>query len=83
MSAVRPVRLPVKEPEPEPIGSVVFVDNATVGPLAVLQQTPRAVTSLVPMSVTLPPQVAVAEVIALAAVVFARVGGQVPQELNE
>ena len=85
MHAVRPSRLPVKEPEPEPepIASVVFVDKATVGPLVVLQQMPRAVTSLVPVSVILPPQVAVVEVIKLAAVVVARVGGQLPQELNE
>ena len=79
MHGVRPVRLAVKEPEPEPepIASVVFVDNATVGPLVVLQQRPRTVTLLAPMSVTLPAQVALVVVIALADVVAARVGNPV------
>ena len=72
MLPVRPVRLLVKVPEPVP--SLVLVAKAIVGAVVVPQQTPLAVTALVPILVTLPPLVAVVLNIALAAVVAARVG---------
>ena len=79
MPGVRPLRLLVKVPEPVPS---VVCEPVTKGPVVVPQQTPLAVTALVPMSVTLPPLAAVVEVIEVAAVVAARVGYpvvQVPQ----
>ena len=49
---------------PEPVPSVVFVESAIVGVVEVLQQTPRAVTADPPISVTLPPPVAVVPALA-------------------
>jgi hypothetical protein len=54
---------------PEPVPFTVFVLKATVGVVAVLQTTPRAVTSTPPSAVTLPPVVAAAAVTELEAVV--------------
>ena len=54
---------------PVPVPSVVLVDKATVGPVVVLQQTPRAVTAMSPWLVTLPPEVAVVVAIGATAVV--------------
>ena len=71
MFAERPVRLLVKEPEPVPS---VVCEPVAKGPVVVPQQTPLTVTALVPMSVTLPPLVAVVAVIAVAPVVAASVG---------
>ena len=65
--AVNPVRLLVKLPVPEP--SEVFVLRAVVGLVSVLQHTPRAVTVAPPSYVTLPPVVAVVEVMAVASLV--------------
>ena len=62
--AVRPVRLLVKVPVPEPL--VVWLP-LTGGFWLVLQQTPRAVTDELPALVTLPPQEAVVVVILLTA----------------
>ncbi len=53
---------------PSPVPSVVSV-SAMVGLIVVLQQIPRAVTAAPPLEVTLPPPVAVAEVIPVIAVV--------------
>ena len=53
---------------PDPVPSVVFV-FANVGFDDVLQHTPRAVTFAPPLSVILPPLLAVVAVIALNAVV--------------
>jgi hypothetical protein len=58
---------------PVPVPSLVLVARATVGPVVVLQQTPRAVTALPPSAETFPPLVAAVAVIAEAAVVV-RVG---------
>jgi len=57
---VKPVIELVKLPAPLP--SVVLL-SAVVGLGAVLQQTPRAVTEVLPSDVTFPPQVAVVSVI--------------------
>ena len=54
---------------PVPVLSVVLVLNAAVGPVVVLQHTPRAVTVAPPSLVIFPPLVAVVCVIADAAVV--------------
>lgn len=51
----------MKAPAPE--ASVVLLPTV-VGPVEVLQQTPRAVTAAPPSEVTLPPQLADVEVIA-------------------
>ena len=67
MPAVNAVIELVKIPVPVP--SVVLVLNAVVGPVVVLQHTPRAVTVAPPSLVTFPPLVAVVRVIADAAVV--------------
>jgi hypothetical protein len=64
--AVSPVRELTNVPVPEP--SVVRFP-AIVGLTAVLQQTPLAETAVDPAEVTFPPEVAVVEAIALAAVV--------------
>ena len=64
--AVSPVRELTKVPVPEP--SVVWLPEI-VGFAEVLQHIPRAVTELAPAEVTFPPEVAVVEAIALAAVV--------------
>ena len=73
MTAVNPVIELVNTPVPEP--SEVLVLNAIVGPVVVLQHTPRAVTDAPPPSaVTFPPDVADDAVIDVAAVVAARVG---------
>ena len=66
MPLLSPVRELVNEPVPEP--SVVWL-LAVVGVPPVFQQTPRAVTGSEPMSVTLPPELALPAVTALAAVV--------------
>ena len=66
--AVRLVRLLVKAPVPEP--SLVLVAKATVGPVDVLQQTPRADTVSPPSADTVPPLVAVVAAIAEIAVVL-------------
>ena len=56
---------------PVPVLSVVLVLNAVVGPVVVLQQTPRAVTEAPPSLVTFPPLVAVVcEIADTAAVVI-------------
>ena len=55
--------------EPVPVLSVVLVLNAVIGPVVVLQHTPRAVTAAPPSLVIFPPLVAVVCVIADAAVV--------------
>ena len=44
---------------PVPVLSVVLVLKAVVGPVVVLQHTPRAVTEAPPSLVTFPPLVAV------------------------
>jgi hypothetical protein len=54
---------------PVPVPSLVLVARATVGPVEVLQQTPRAETVSPPSAVTLPPLLAVAPVMADIAVV--------------
>ena len=54
---------------PVPVLSVVLVLNAAVGPVVVLQHTPRAVTVAPPSLVTVPPLVAVVVVIEDTAVV--------------
>ena len=54
---------------PVPVLSAVLVLNAVVGPVVVLQHTPRAVTVAPPALVIFPPLVAAACVIADAAVV--------------
>ena len=54
-----------KLPVPEP--SVVLL-SAVVGPVAKLQQTPRAVTDEPPSEVISPPTLAVVDVIATAAI---------------
>ena len=41
--------------DPVPVALLVFVVSATVGPVLVLQQTPRAVTAAPPSLVTFPP----------------------------
>ena len=56
-----PLILLVKAPNPPP--SKVLVESAMVGPVVVLQHTPRAVTAEVPMLVTVPPEMAEDEVI--------------------
>ena len=56
----------VNVPVPEPL---VTLELEVVGFWAVAQQTPRAVTAEPPSLVTLPPLVAVEEVMAVAAVV--------------
>jgi hypothetical protein len=58
---------------PVPVPSLVLVARATVGPVEVLQQTPRAETVSPPSAETFPPLVAAVAVIAEAAVVV-RVG---------
>ena len=54
---------------PVPVPSDVLVESAMVGPVDVLQHTPRAVTARPPSETTLPPDKAELEVIELAAVV--------------
>ena len=54
---------------PVPVPSMVLVLNAVVGPVVVLQHTPRVVTVAPPSLVTFPPLVAVVCVIADTAVV--------------
>ena len=66
--------LPVSEESvdikvPVPVLFVVFVDNATVGPLDVPQTTPRVDTDAPPSEVTFPPLLAPVVVILLIAVV--------------
>ena len=60
--AVKPVRLLVNAPIPEPFVVLVL---AVVGLEVVFQQTPRAVTVALPSDVTLPPPVAVFWVISV------------------
>ena len=67
VTAESPVRLLINVPDPVP--SDVLVVRATVGPVAVLQQMPRAVTGAPPSEVMLPPEVTVVEPIVPAAVV--------------
>ena len=67
MPAVNPVIELVNIPVP--VLSVVLVLNAVVGPVVVLQHTPRAVTVAPPSLVIFPPLVAVVCVVADAAVV--------------
>ena len=67
MEAVSPAILLVKLPVPVP--SDVLVLNATVAPVEVLQQTPRAVMAEPPSVETLPPEIAVVILIAETAVV--------------
>ncbi|MFO0973802.1 MAG: hypothetical protein U1A27_10240 [Phycisphaerae bacterium] len=57
--ALSPVKLLSKLPTSEP--SLVWL-SAVVGPLDVLQHTPRAVTLAPPVAVTFPPPVAVDDV---------------------
>jgi len=64
---VSPVILLVKDPVPVP--SDVLVVRASVGPVVVLQQMPRAVTVEPPSEVIFPPDVAVVVPTVLAAVV--------------
>lgn len=68
MFDVSPVIDEIKEPTPEP--SVVF-EFAIVGEGDVLQQIPRAVTALPPVSVIIPPLLAEAAVIDSSVITFA------------
>ena len=68
MFEARPVKDTVKLPVPVPL--LVFVLNETVGFGLVDQTTPLAVTAAPPSDVTLPPEAAVVDVIALTAVVI-------------
>jgi hypothetical protein len=59
---------------PVPVPSDVLVDRAIVGPVEVFQTTPRADTASPPSADTVPPLLAVVEVIAEIAVVALTVG---------
>ena len=66
MLAAKPLKLLVKIPVPD---ASEVVELFIVGPLVVLQQTPRAVTVEPPSEVTFPPDVAVDTVIEVTLVV--------------
>ena len=66
MLAAKPLILLIKIPVPE---ASEVIELFIVGPLAVLQQTPRAVTAAPPSEVIFPPEEAVVVVIADAAAV--------------
>ena len=65
---IRPVRLEVKLPIPDPL--VVFVVNEIVGFGLVDHTTPLVVTAAPPSAVIFPPEVAVVVVIELADIVL-------------
>ena len=78
MFGVRPVRLEVKLPIPDPL--LVFVVNEIVGFGLVDHTTPLAVTTEPQSPVTIPPLFAVVEVISLMGIVVT-VGIAVPEKV--